>query len=261
MAAVLETVMERSPKWDELEDSLPASLTVTRTSERDIKQRHLIVSVDGERVATLLFGDSVTRDLEAGPHRLRVSNTLVWKTVELTAQFHPQFGILFASASAVQPGSLLPRPPALHACGDCMSTTSPKRQIVVLLVEDDVDVRRMFRLALAVEGFHVEEASDGLQALYKIEERPPDLVVLDLGLPAVDGLAVQQEIAGSALTRQIPVVIVTGSTADLTHVPVFCVLRKPVAPDELITTVRRCLQAGATSQIPGSPIVDRGSRS
>jgi len=122
-------------------------------------------------------------------------------------------------------------------------------------------VRRMFRLALAVEGFHVEEAGDGLQALYKIEERPPDLVVLDLGLPAVDGLAVQQEIAGSALTRQIPVVIVTGSTADLTHVPVFCVLRKPVAPDELITTVRRCLQAGATSQIPGSPIADRGSRS
>ena len=84
MAAVLETVMERSPKWDELEDSLPASLTVTRTSERDIKQRQLIVSVDGERVATLLFGDSVTRDLEAGPHRLRVSNTLVWKTVEFT---------------------------------------------------------------------------------------------------------------------------------------------------------------------------------
>ena len=84
MAAVLDTVMERSPKWDELEDSLPASLTVTRTSERDIKQRQLIVSVDGERVATLLFGDSVTRDLEAGPHRLRVSNTLGWKTVEFT---------------------------------------------------------------------------------------------------------------------------------------------------------------------------------
>jgi hypothetical protein len=84
MAAARDVVMERSPEWEELEASLPASLTVTRTSEKDVKQRQLIVSLDGERVATLLFGDSVTRELEAGPHVLRVSNTLVWKTVEFT---------------------------------------------------------------------------------------------------------------------------------------------------------------------------------
>ena len=59
----------------------PASVTVTRTSEEDFKSRQLIVWIDGERVADLLWGDSITRDLEVGPHRLRVSNTLVWKTV------------------------------------------------------------------------------------------------------------------------------------------------------------------------------------
>ena len=59
----------------------PASVTVTRTSEEDFKSRQLIVWIDGERVAELLWGDSVTRDLEPGPHRIRVSNTLVWKTV------------------------------------------------------------------------------------------------------------------------------------------------------------------------------------
>jgi hypothetical protein len=59
----------------------PASVTVTRTSEEDFKSRQLIVWIDGERVADLLWGDSITRDLEAGPHRIRVSNTLVWKTV------------------------------------------------------------------------------------------------------------------------------------------------------------------------------------
>ena len=46
----------------------------------------MIVYFDGAKVATLLFGDSVTRHVEPGPHAIRVSNTLVWKTVEFTAQ-------------------------------------------------------------------------------------------------------------------------------------------------------------------------------
>jgi hypothetical protein len=84
MPQVVGTLMERSPEWRNFEESLPASLTVTRTSEQDIKQRQLILWIDGERIASLLFGDSVTRDLEPGPHRLRVSNTLVWRTVDFT---------------------------------------------------------------------------------------------------------------------------------------------------------------------------------
>ena len=64
------------------EEVFPASITVTRTSEADFKSRQLLVWIDGERVATLLWGDSITKDLLPGPHRIRVSNTLVWKTVE-----------------------------------------------------------------------------------------------------------------------------------------------------------------------------------
>ena len=62
----------------------PAAVTVTRTSQEDFKSRQLIVWIDGERAADLLFGDSVTRELEPGPHRIRISNTLVWKTVHFT---------------------------------------------------------------------------------------------------------------------------------------------------------------------------------
>ncbi len=65
---------------------LPASVTVTRTSQDDFKSRQLIVWIDGDRVADLLWGDSVTRDIESGPHRIRVSNTLVWKTVHFTVK-------------------------------------------------------------------------------------------------------------------------------------------------------------------------------
>ena len=65
---------------------LPASVTVTRTSQEDFKSRQLIVWIDGDRVADLLWGDSVTRDIESGPHRIRVSNTLVWKAVHFTVK-------------------------------------------------------------------------------------------------------------------------------------------------------------------------------
>jgi hypothetical protein len=68
-------------------------VTVTRTSEEDVRIRQLEVSIDGKPEGTLLFGDSVTRELAAGPHRLRVHNTLVWRTVEfaLHAGEHVRF--------------------------------------------------------------------------------------------------------------------------------------------------------------------------
>jgi hypothetical protein len=62
----------------------PSSVTVTRTSEADFKARQINVSIDGAHAATLLWGDSVTKDLEPGPHRLRFNNTFVWKTVLFT---------------------------------------------------------------------------------------------------------------------------------------------------------------------------------
>lgn len=117
----------------------------------------------------------------------------------------------------------------------------------ILIVDDDADLRRMFRLALTVAGYEVEEAGDGLDALQLVENNPPDLVVLDLVLRSLDGLSVQQELAARAFTRHIPIVIVTGSTLDTTGVEVACVLRKPVMPDDLVRTVTACLASGAPS--------------
>jgi two-component system phosphate regulon response regulator PhoB len=118
----------------------------------------------------------------------------------------------------------------------------PKR---ILIVEDDTDLRRFFRTALSMAGYEVEEAGDGIDALHLIENRPPDLVVLDLILRVLDGVSVQQELAAQAVTRNIPIVIVTGSAIDTGALDVACVLRKPVMPDELIYTVRRCLASPA----------------
>lgn len=116
----------------------------------------------------------------------------------------------------------------------------------ILIVEDDEDLRRLYRLALALEGYEVECVADGMEALRRIELQRPDLVVLDLYLPGVSGFAVLEEIAAHAQTRNLPIVVVTGSTADVPDAP--CVLRKPVAPDQLVGAVRRCLGTGAPGQ-------------
>jgi DNA-binding response OmpR family regulator len=121
------------------------------------------------------------------------------------------------------------------------------RQKRILIVEDDTDLRRMFRTALAMAGYTVDEAADGLEALRIVEARPPDLVVLDLMLHALDGLSVQQELASRAITSQIPIVVVTGSELEVDALNVACLLRKPVMPDELIRTVQNCLHQGSSA--------------
>jgi hypothetical protein len=82
MNGVLDELVDDIEYWERLYERLPASVTVLRNHADDVKQRQMIVWLDGERIATLMFGDEVTRDIEVGRHRLRISNTLFWKTME-----------------------------------------------------------------------------------------------------------------------------------------------------------------------------------
>ena len=63
-----------------------AAITISRTSPDDVGFREIFVSVDGEQLAMLRHGDSVTTDIAAGPHRLRAHNTLFWKTHDIMLQ-------------------------------------------------------------------------------------------------------------------------------------------------------------------------------
>ena len=115
----------------------------------------------------------------------------------------------------------------------------------VLIVEDDLDARRMFRMWLMSDGFDVVEATNGLEALRVIDRERPDAVLLDLGLPLMSGHIVRQEIAAQAHTRHIPVVIVTGQAGPHSYRDVVCVLTKPVEPNKLVDAVRRCIASGS----------------
>jgi hypothetical protein len=60
-------------------------LTIHRTSEQDVQQRQVIFSLDGRRIAQLLYGQTFTCEIPPGAHQLRANNTLVWKTVKFLA--------------------------------------------------------------------------------------------------------------------------------------------------------------------------------
>lgn len=91
--------------FSRLTERLPASVTTTRTSEKDVKTRQLIVSIDGRRRGTLVWGDSMTWELDPGPHSLRVSNTLFWKTAQFTLR--PGEQVCFEAINRMGPGSVL----------------------------------------------------------------------------------------------------------------------------------------------------------
>ncbi len=111
----------------------------------------------------------------------------------------------------------------------------------ILIVEDDVDLRTLYRMALRAAGFQVTQASDGLTALRAVQADQPDLVVLDLGLPLISGFDVQREIK-QIHVGHIPVVIVTALPPERTRgLKVAHILHKPVLPDALVRTVCDCL--------------------
>ena len=88
MDAVLEKKarLDDADYWQQVYDMKPATVTVSRGDPSDFKQRQLVIYLDGQRLGEMLFGESLTRDISPGPHRLRVSNTLVWKSASFDAQ-------------------------------------------------------------------------------------------------------------------------------------------------------------------------------
>jgi hypothetical protein len=73
-----------------------ARITVTRKDSRDVQDRQIVLSLDGEPLATLLYGKEVTHEVPAGRHRLRAHNTLFWKTIDfdLTAGESARFRVI-----------------------------------------------------------------------------------------------------------------------------------------------------------------------
>jgi type II secretory ATPase GspE/PulE/Tfp pilus assembly ATPase PilB-like protein/ActR/RegA family two-component response regulator len=91
----------------------------------------------------------------------------------------------------------------------------------VLLVEDEEPLRRVMKDLLEREGYIVSEARDGIQALDQVDRYAPDIIVLDLNLPGLDGYSVLQQLRSRAATRAIPVMVLTAKGDEDNEVRVF----------------------------------------
>jgi two-component system cell cycle response regulator DivK len=114
---------------------------------------------------------------------------------------------------------------------------------LVLLVDDYEDSRYIYVHALTTAGYRVAEAEDGQQGLDKAFETRPDLIVMDLSLPVLDGWEAIRRLRRDERTRHLPIVALTGH-ADLEGEdnPGFdSLLVKPCSPDALIERVRTLL--------------------
>ncbi len=116
----------------------------------------------------------------------------------------------------------------------------------VLIVEDDAAIIELLRFLLEQEGLEVEVATDGLAALTQLETWLPDLVLLDLRLPKLEGMDVLWEMRQNPRWQNIPVVILSVDSSPQSmlqgwRLGVDSYFVKPFDPDELIRVVRRIL--------------------
>ncbi len=118
----------------------------------------------------------------------------------------------------------------------------------ILVVDDEPDFASIVQSNLAREGFQVEVAYDGVEAMEKIKANPPDAVVLDVMMPEKDGYEVCAELKGNEKTRDIPVILLTavadhvGSTryshADGMSTEADDYLPKPASAEEITASVK-----------------------
>ena len=119
---------------------------------------------------------------------------------------------------------------------------------LVLLVEDQSDLRHLYATQLALSGFDVIEAENGADAITRTTERIPDVVLMDLSLPVIDGWEATRRLKGDERTAHIPIVALTahdgaGELQRATRAGCDWFVPKPCPPDALISEIRRVLAA------------------
>lgn len=118
----------------------------------------------------------------------------------------------------------------------------------VLVVDDEPTVRGFVEFSLRGAKFDVTQASSGAAALAAIRSSPPDLVLLDIRLPGMDGVEVLRQLRAAPATKSLPVIFLTGTTLDVDEIVRVLeldpadILTKQVSAHELVARVRWVLR-------------------
>jgi two-component system phosphate regulon response regulator PhoB len=123
----------------------------------------------------------------------------------------------------------------------------------VLIVDDDPDIVRLVSYNLSQSGFEPLHASTGREALALIQNQPPDLVILDLMLPDVDGMEVCRTLRSQDASANIPIVMLTARSEEIDRVVGFELgaddyVMKPFSPRELVLRVKSILRRSRTDR-------------
>ena len=130
-----------------------------------------------------------------------------------------------------------------------MRPSRPRReQPLVLVVEDYQDAREMYAAYLQFAGYEVAEAADGVEAIDKTRELLPDIVLMDLALPRMDGWEATRRLKSDPRTKHIPVVALTGHALaghaeGAREAGCDAFVTKPCLPDALVEEIKRLLDS------------------
>ena len=121
----------------------------------------------------------------------------------------------------------------------------------ILLVDDEASIRELVRFNLEKAGYQVQEAADGQEAVHAIRQAKPDLVVLDLMLPGLDGLDVCRLVKGSRETASIPIIMLTAKTEEIDKIIGLEMgaddyMTKPFSPRVLVARIHSVLRRPVT---------------
>ena len=129
---------------------------------------------------------------------------------------------------------------------DELPSQAERERPLVLIVEDQCELRRLYAQQFAISGFDVIEAENGADAIAHTTSHVPDVVLMDLSLPILDGWEATRRLKSDSRTAHIPVVALTahdgsGELQRATRAGCDWFVPKPCPPDALITEVRRVL--------------------
>ena len=144
------------------------------------------------------------------------------------------------------PGQKDPWTPSESRKGESVTQT-------IMVVEDDANIRAVLKYRLEKENYAVQVAANGLEALGQVGSLRPELVILDLMMPEMNGIEFLTHLKGNPKTRGIPVIVLTA----LGHSPQYARARelgaiglvvKPFSPRELVEMVREALDSGSVKK-------------
>jgi len=132
-----------------------------------------------------------------------------------------------------------------------MNKTKPERPCV-LLVDDYPDAREMYSEYLQYSGFDVIEAGNGIEALQQAIDREPDIILMDLSLPVMDGWEATRRLKADRRTARIPVVALTGHalagiSEGARRAGCDAFVTKPCLPEDLVKEIRKVLEQPSSS--------------